>query len=51
MMSKDLLANRHEGDVKKQRQFAKAYSDEVPIVSLSSLWRMTRESKEQEESL
>ena len=52
MMSKDLLANRHEGDVKKQRQFAKAYSDEVPIVSLSSLWRMTREDKkENEESL
>ena len=52
MMSKDLLANRHEGDVKKQRQFAKAYSDEVPIVSLSSLWRLTRENKEeQKESL
>ena len=43
MMSKDLLTNRHEGDVKKQRQFAKAYADEVPIVSLSALWRYGNE--------
>jgi hypothetical protein len=42
-MSKDLLTNRHEGDVKKQRQFAKAYADEVPIVSLSALWRYGNE--------
>ena len=47
MMSKDLLVNRHEGDVKKQRQFAKAYSDEVPIVSLSSLWRLTKDGIEE----
>ena len=43
MMSKELLNNRHEGDVKKQRQFAKAYSDEVPIVSRSTLWRINKE--------
>ena len=48
MMSKDLLNTRHEGDVKKQRQFAKAYSDEIPIVSLSSLWRCTKEEKTEE---
>lgn len=42
MMNKDLLINRHENDVKKQRQFAKAYVDEIPIVSLSSLWRSAR---------
>lgn len=41
MMSKDILASRHEGDVKKQRQFAKAYATEIPIVSLSALWRGT----------
>ncbi len=45
MMSKDLLTTRHEGDVKKQRQFAKAYTDEVPIVSLSSLWRLGNEEE------
>lgn len=39
MMTKDILLNRHEGDVKKQRQFAKAYATEIPIISLSSLWR------------
>lgn len=48
MMSKDLLTTRHEGDVKKQRQFAKAYSDEVPIVSLSTLWRLTKEDNAEE---
>ncbi|MBR0385069.1 MAG: hypothetical protein IJI05_00810, partial [Erysipelotrichaceae bacterium] len=41
MMAKDMLANRHEGDVKKQRQFAKAYATEIPIISLSALWRGT----------
>ena len=46
MMSKELLNNRHEADVKKQRQFAKAYSDEVPIVSLSTLWRINKEDQE-----
>lgn len=50
MMSKDLLTNRHEGDVKKQRQFAKAYSDEVPIVSLSALWRYGNEEQENKEA-
>jgi|GEM_PF-154582 len=40
MMAKDLLLNRHEGDTRKQRQFAKAYTDEVPIVSYSELWRV-----------
>ncbi|MBR0137104.1 MAG: hypothetical protein IJM15_01715 [Erysipelotrichaceae bacterium] len=43
MMAKDILTTRHEGDVKKQRQFAKAYVDEVPIVSYSELWRAKRE--------
>lgn len=42
MMSKELLSTRHEGDVKKQRQFAKAYTDEIPIVSLSALWRLEK---------
>lgn len=45
MMSKELLTTRHEGDVKKQRQFAKAYTDEVPIVSLSALWRLEKEEE------
>ena len=45
MMSKETLNTRHEGDVKKQRQFAKAYVDEVPIVSLSAMWRTSRESE------
>ncbi|MBE6115547.1 MAG: hypothetical protein E7187_01800 [Erysipelotrichaceae bacterium] len=49
MMSKDLLTTRHEGDVKKQRQFAKAYSDEIPIVSLSTLWRLTKEENTEEQ--
>ena len=39
MMTKDILVTRHEGEIKKQRQFAKAYVDEIPIVSLSTLWR------------
>ncbi|MBQ1877914.1 MAG: hypothetical protein II161_03765 [Erysipelotrichaceae bacterium] len=43
MMAKDMLETRHEGEIKKQRQFAKAYVDEIPIVSLSSLWRTERE--------
>ena len=42
MMSKELLSTRHEGDVKKQRQFAKAYTDEIPIISLSALWRLEK---------
>ncbi len=40
MMDKDMLANRHEGDTRKQRQFAKSYTDEIPIVSYSELWRV-----------
>ena len=40
MSSRELLNTRHEGNVKMQRQFAKAYCDEVPIVSMSSLWRL-----------
>jgi len=47
MMSKDILTTRHEGEVKKQRQFAKAYADEIPIVSLSAMWRATREETEE----
>ena len=47
MMSKEILTTRHEGDVKKQRQFAKAYADEIPIVSLSAMWRATREETEE----
>ena len=50
MMSKDLLTNRHEGDVKKQRQFAKAYTDEIPIISLSALWRYGNEETEDTEA-
>ena len=46
MMAKDILTNRHEGDVKKQRQFAKAYATEIPIISLSSLWRGTVPAEE-----
>ncbi len=46
MMSKEILANRHEGDVKKQRQFAKAYATEIPIISLSALWRGTPATEE-----
>ncbi|MBQ4253487.1 MAG: hypothetical protein II712_01530 [Erysipelotrichaceae bacterium] len=48
MMAKDILTTRHEGEVKKQRQFAKAYVDEVPIVSYSELWRARREEETEE---
>lgn len=41
MMSKEILNSRHEGDSRKQRQFAKAYADEVPIISYSELWRVS----------
>lgn len=49
MMAKDILSTRHEGDVKKQRQFAKAYVDEVPIVSYSELWRAKRDGEQPQE--
>lgn len=39
MMAKALLEGRFEGDIKKQRQCAKSYADEIPFQSYSSLWR------------
>ncbi len=50
MMTKDLLMDRHEGDVRKQRQFAKAYCDEIPIVSFSAMWRLQKEGTPSEET-
>ena len=49
MMTKDLLVTRHEGDVRKQRQFAKAYTDEIPIVSYSALWRVKKNEINEED--
>lgn len=48
MMSKDILVDRHENDVKKQRQFAKAYVDEIEIISYSQMWRLTADNQQQE---
>ena len=39
MMNKGLLVERFEGNIKKQRQTAKDYSDSIPFVSFSELWR------------
>mgnify|MGYP003313966278 CR=1 FL=1 len=46
MMSKDILLDRHENDIKKQRQFAKAYVDEIEIISYSQLWRLNTEEQQ-----
>ncbi len=51
MMTKDILMNRHEGDVKKQRQFAKAYATEIPIISLSALWRGSTQQESEETNI
>lgn len=39
MVNKDLLANVHEGNVKKQRNQAKTNADAVTFMSYSEMWR------------
>lgn len=41
MVNKDILNTKHEGNVKKQRNQAKLYSDEVAFISFSELWKST----------
>lgn len=40
MINKDILKNVHEGNVKKQRNQAKIYADEVSFLSFSELWKI-----------
>ncbi|MCF0111333.1 MAG: hypothetical protein HUJ58_05505 [Erysipelotrichaceae bacterium] len=39
MMTKNLLDGRFGGDIRKQRQAAKQYTDEIPLMSYSDMWR------------
>ena len=49
MMNKGLLVDRFEGNIKKQRQAAKEYSDSIPFVSYSELWRYQKDEVVEEE--
>lgn len=40
MMNKQLLSERHNGDIKDQRGMAKKYADEVGFVSFSEMWKI-----------
>jgi len=52
MMNKGLLEERFEGNIKRQRQAAKDYSDSIPFISFSELWRYQKveENDEVEEN-
>ena len=43
MMDKNTLHKLYEGNVKKQRQVAKEKSDAICFISLSELWKLTKE--------
>ncbi len=40
MMNKQILAERHNGDIKEQRGMAKKNADEIPFVSFSEMWKL-----------
>lgn len=40
MMNKQLLTERHNGEIKEQRGAAKKFADEVPFVSFSEMWKL-----------
>lgn len=50
MVNKEFLNERHEGNIKKQRNQAKLNADEIAFLSYSEMWRMQKEEAETEVS-
>lgn len=45
MVNKDILRERHDGDIKAQRNQAKINADKIRFAPLSSLWRIDNEEE------
>jgi len=49
MSSKDLLMNRHEGNVSEQRRFAKTYASDIPFIPIGRLFHPEEKEEPSEE--